>query len=150
MHNAFPSDKKKKKAIVNADPVRSSKKLAKVAAARVALAELGEARAGPQRPLPAAPLNQLLADHVARLVNDKFQEMVRNNLIHSKRKVLAGIVLTIDNGVEGAKAFHQPQITAGTTPTKSGPAYNAHAPSQANSKPTPNPGMKHIEQLTTA
>ncbi|KPJ16390.1 Double-stranded RNA-specific editase Adar [Papilio machaon] len=44
----------------------SSKKLAKVAAARVALAELGEARAGPQRPLPAAPLNQLLADHVAR------------------------------------------------------------------------------------
>ncbi|XP_013174363.1 PREDICTED: double-stranded RNA-specific editase 1 [Papilio xuthus] len=89
----------------------SSKKLAKVAAARVALAELGEARAGPQRPLPAAPLNQLLADHVARLVNDKFQEMVRNNLIHSKRKVLAGIVLTIDNGVEGAKVI---AVTTGT------------------------------------
>ncbi|XP_045541041.1 double-stranded RNA-specific editase 1 isoform X2 [Papilio machaon] len=89
----------------------SSKKLAKVAAARVALAELGEARAGPQRPLPAAPLNQLLADHVARLVNDKFQEMVRNNLVHSKRKVLAGIVITIGNGIEGAKVI---AVTTGT------------------------------------
>ncbi|CAG4936343.1 unnamed protein product [Parnassius apollo] len=92
----------------------ASKKLAKLAAARAAL---GELRAAPPRAhsLPsspcAPPLSQLLADHVARLVNDKFNELMRGDLVHSKRKVLAGIVITINHSVEGARVI---AVTTGT------------------------------------
>ncbi|CAG5007345.1 unnamed protein product [Parnassius apollo] len=84
----------------------SSKKLAKLAAASAALGELQATppRAHSLHNSPCAPPpSQLLADHVARLVNDKFNELMRGDLVHSKRKVLAGIVITINHSVEGAR-----------------------------------------------
>ncbi|CAG5054625.1 unnamed protein product [Parnassius apollo] len=92
----------------------SSKKLAKLAAARIAL---GELHAVPPRAhsLPSSPCapepSQLLAHHVARLVNDKFNELMRSDLVHSKRKVLAGIVITINHSMEGARVI---AVTTGT------------------------------------
>ncbi|XP_068625912.1 double-stranded RNA-specific editase Adar [Battus philenor] len=89
----------------------SSKKLAKLAAARAALGEMGEVRASPSNNAPAAPLPQILADHVSRLVNEKFNELMRGDLVHSKRKVLAGIVITINNSIDGARVI---AVTTGT------------------------------------
>nr|XP_026494112.1 double-stranded RNA-specific editase Adar-like [Vanessa tameamea]XP_026494113.1 double-stranded RNA-specific editase Adar-like [Vanessa tameamea] len=89
----------------------SSKKLAKLAAARAALGEMCEKTMSHARPVSSDGLPQLLADHVAKLVNEKFNEMMRGDLVHSKRKVLAGIVMTIDNKLEGAKVI---AVTTGT------------------------------------
>ncbi|XP_028037491.1 double-stranded RNA-specific editase Adar isoform X1 [Bombyx mandarina] len=84
----------------------SSKKLAKLAAARSALAVLEEGRADiADSLLPSGYLSQTLADHIANLVNSKFSEMMKNDVIHSKRKVLAGIVMTTDSKVDGAKVI---------------------------------------------
>ncbi|XP_041968740.1 double-stranded RNA-specific editase Adar isoform X2 [Aricia agestis] len=91
----------------------SSKKLAKLAAARAALGELCErVRPGPaDAPAPHPQLPQLLADHISRLVNEKFNDLVRGDLVHSKRKVLAGIVITTDFSVDTARVI---AVTTGT------------------------------------
>ncbi|XP_050359438.1 double-stranded RNA-specific editase Adar [Nymphalis io] len=89
----------------------SSKKLAKLAAARAALGEMNEKNMSQTMPVSSDGLPQLLADHIAKLVNEKFNEMMRGDLVHSKRKVLAGIVMTIDNKVEGSKVI---AVTTGT------------------------------------
>ncbi|XP_050559795.1 double-stranded RNA-specific editase Adar [Spodoptera frugiperda] len=90
----------------------SSKKLAKLAAARSALAALEEGGGPRSEPVPAQHgLHQTLADHIGKLVNEKFNELMKNDLVHSKRKVLAGIVITIDNRAEDARVI---AVTTGT------------------------------------
>lgn len=92
--------------------VGSSKKLAKLAAARSALAALEEGGGPRSEPVPAQHgLHQTLADHIGKLVNEKFNELMKNDLVHSKRKVLAGIVITIDNRAEDARVI---AVTTGT------------------------------------
>ncbi|XP_039761976.1 double-stranded RNA-specific editase Adar isoform X2 [Pararge aegeria] len=83
----------------------SSKKLAKLATARAALGELCERGVLGAELAPADALPQLLADHVAKIVNEKFNELMRGDLVHSKRKVLAGIVITVENNIESAKVI---------------------------------------------
>ncbi|KAL0808353.1 hypothetical protein ABMA28_012836 [Loxostege sticticalis] len=90
----------------------SSKKLAKLAAARSALAVLDEGRAeSPPAAAMAGFLPQTLADRVGKLVNEKFNEVMKGDLVHSKRKVLAGIVITINNRTEDARVI---AVTTGT------------------------------------
>ncbi|XP_050676531.1 double-stranded RNA-specific editase Adar isoform X2 [Leptidea sinapis] len=88
----------------------SSKKQAKLAAARSAMASVVEARS-----LPVASdtpmLPQGLADLVAKLVNEKFNELMKNDLVHLRRKVLAGFVITVDNSPQNAKVI---AVTTGT------------------------------------
>ncbi|XP_052745655.1 double-stranded RNA-specific editase Adar [Bicyclus anynana] len=85
----------------------SSKKLAKLATARAALGELCER--GLITPEPVAPtsetLPQLLADHIAKIVNEKFVELMHGDLLHSRRKVLAGIVITHEYDADSAKVI---------------------------------------------
>ncbi|KAL4714840.1 hypothetical protein ACJJTC_002699, partial [Scirpophaga incertulas] len=91
----------------------SSKKLAKLAAARSALAVLEEGR----QETNSSPavftgfLPQTLADHIGKLVNEKFNDVMKGDLVHSKRKVLAGIVITINNRTEDARVI---AVTTGT------------------------------------
>ncbi|XP_026731673.1 double-stranded RNA-specific editase Adar [Trichoplusia ni] len=91
----------------------SSKKLAKLAAARAALAVLEQAGAAPPSAglAPAGMLQQTLADHIGKLVNEKFNEVMQHDLVHSKRKVLAGIVITTHNRIEDARVI---AVTTGT------------------------------------
>ncbi|CAH1641918.1 unnamed protein product [Spodoptera littoralis] len=93
-------------------PQGSSKKLAKLAAARSALAALEEGGGPRSDPLPAQHgLHQTLADHIGKLVNEKFNELMKNDVVHSKRKVLAGIVITTGGRAEGARVV---AVTTGT------------------------------------
>ncbi|CAB3258891.1 unnamed protein product [Arctia plantaginis] len=93
----------------------SSKKLAKRAAASAALAALVGERAdcgeGGSSAGPGSALQQTLADHIGRLVNKKLDELMKNDAVHSKRKVLAGIVITINNRIEDARVI---AVTTGT------------------------------------
>ncbi|KAJ2943432.1 hypothetical protein O0L34_g12238 [Tuta absoluta] len=66
-------------------------------------------------PTPSAQdtpfLPQTQADLIGKLVNEKFHEIIKGDVVHSKRKVLAGIVITINNKPEGAKVV---AVTTGT------------------------------------
>ncbi|XP_049883238.1 double-stranded RNA-specific editase Adar isoform X2 [Pectinophora gossypiella] len=89
----------------------SSKKLAKLAAARSALAVLEEGTPEATSNAPQGFQTQTLADHIGKLVNEKFNELMKGDLVHSKRKVLAGIVMTVNNRTESAKVI---TVTTGT------------------------------------
>lgn len=89
----------------------SSKKLAKLAAARSALSVLDISRDNNCMSSPADFLPQTLADHIGILVLEKFNYLMKNDVAHSKRKVLAGVVITKDNDIHGAKVV---AITTGT------------------------------------
>ncbi|KAJ4430059.1 hypothetical protein ANN_22268 [Periplaneta americana] len=99
-----------------------SKKLGKAAAAKAALAKLYNVTFSPfPSPLqpnrnlgsPGAPpvsfeqmaLPQVLADHIARLVISKFTTLIEGQPMHSRRKVLAGIVMTTGPQMEDAKVI---------------------------------------------
>ncbi|XP_053623210.1 double-stranded RNA-specific editase 1 isoform X2 [Plodia interpunctella] len=88
----------------------SSKKLAKLAAARSALAVLEDTKVDCVESMPSG-LAQNLADCIAKLVNEKFNDLMKGDLVHSKRKVLAGIVLTTNNSPDNAKVI---AVTTGT------------------------------------
>ncbi|XP_037299329.1 double-stranded RNA-specific editase Adar isoform X4 [Manduca sexta] len=92
----------------------SSKKLAKLAAARSALAVLEERRVeplAPHHPARTGFLHQTLADHIANIINEKFSDMMKLDVMHSKRKALAGIVITINNNMKDARVI---AVTTGT------------------------------------
>lgn len=91
----------------------SSKKLARVAAATMALSKLTCFK-------PTTMLNasrnvsledQELADHIGRLVNEKFGELMGQDQLHSKKKILAGIVMTKNHSLETSQVI---AITTGT------------------------------------
>lgn len=99
-----------------------SKKLGKAAAAKAALAKLYNVTFSPftsslqpNRNLGsagAAPISfeqmalpQVLADHIARLVISKFTTLIEGQPMHSRRKVLAGIVMTTGPQMEDAKVI---------------------------------------------
>ncbi|GFG33071.1 hypothetical protein Cfor_12096 [Coptotermes formosanus] len=99
-----------------------SKKLGKAAAAKAALAKLYNVTFSPftsslqpNRNLGssgATPISfeqmalpQVLADHVARLVISKFTTLIEGQPMHSRRKVLAGIVMTTGPQMEDAKVI---------------------------------------------
>ena len=89
----------------------SSKKLAKQACARTALSRLygvnftptmntvdvsGESKvvAGTGVPLTKFSMDQQVADRVAKLILDKFEELTLGNMVTSRRKVIAGVVMS--------------------------------------------------------
>ncbi|XP_049791695.1 double-stranded RNA-specific editase Adar-like isoform X1 [Schistocerca nitens] len=119
--------------VVNIDGERfegtgPSKKLGKAAAAKAALAKLynmtftpfpnslkqtrsllttGTANAS----LEQMTLPQVLADHISRLVINKFTSLIERQPNHARRKVLAGIVMTTGPQMEDAKVIC---VTTGT------------------------------------
>ncbi|XP_074041218.1 adenosine deaminase acting on RNA [Leptinotarsa decemlineata] len=94
----------------------SNKKLAKNAAASAALNKLVNYSQDYQRPsnldVPfTSKENQEKADVVGRLVNEKFCDLMANDLTHMKRKVLAGIVMIKDGSLDDAEVIC---VTTGT------------------------------------
>lgn len=97
-----------------------SKKLAKNAAAKAALASLCNISYSPMMhpqknvPLPiddktsSMELPQIHADTIGRLVLEKFMEVIKGQESYSRRKVLAGIVMTEDMNFNEAKVCCQP------------------------------------------
>lgn len=91
-----------------------SKRSAKAASAKAALMGIYNMNFSPMSPkemirfenggrLGGVP--QVLADHVARLINGKFLALMENQMAHSRRKVLAGIVMTTSNLMDEAKVI---------------------------------------------
>lgn len=98
-----------------------SKKLGKAAAAKAALAKLynvsfspfslpacGKGGGSPRSSivgLDRLALPQVLADHIARLVITKFTSLTEGEPTHSRRKVLAGIVMTTGPQMDDARVI---------------------------------------------
>uniref|UniRef100_A0A8D3AB21 Adenosine deaminase RNA specific B1a n=1 Tax=Scophthalmus maximus TaxID=52904 RepID=A0A8D3AB21_SCOMX len=90
-----------------------NKKLAKARAAQAALCALFNMQldqAPSRRPIPRKGLQlhvpQVLADAVSRLVVDKFSKLTDNfTSPHARRKVLAGVVMTIGSDVKEAQVI---------------------------------------------
>ncbi|KAF2899998.1 hypothetical protein ILUMI_06191 [Ignelater luminosus] len=97
----------------------SRKKLAKHAAATAALSKLlGDAglKSGLHVSSPYKKQNitneqQQLADHIGRLVMEKFSNLMKNDAFHAKRKVLAGIVMTRGQDLSTSQLI---SVTTGT------------------------------------
>ncbi|CAH0559585.1 unnamed protein product [Brassicogethes aeneus] len=88
----------------------ASKKLAKNAAATIALRKLINYQ--PNSDIsPNSEFNDIssedqeLADTIGRMINDKFAALMENDMNHSKRKVLAGIVMTRDDDLTTASVI---------------------------------------------
>ncbi|XP_075222644.1 adenosine deaminase acting on RNA [Lycorma delicatula] len=91
----------------------SSKKAAKAAAARAALSSLYDLNFGannifeqqyPSRLSPRVPCNLVPShkvDNIARLILNKYTELMENDPTHMRRKVLAGIVMTTGPDCQG-------------------------------------------------
>ena len=56
-------------------------------------------------------LPQIFADVIGKLVSSKYEELMVGNEIYARRKVLAGIVLTLGNDMKTAKVI---SVTTGT------------------------------------
>lgn len=56
-------------------------------------------------------LPQIFADVIGKLVSSKYEELMVGNEVYARRKVLAGIVLTIGNDMKTAKVI---SVTTGT------------------------------------
>ncbi|XP_017480711.1 PREDICTED: double-stranded RNA-specific editase Adar isoform X1 [Rhagoletis zephyria] len=105
------------------DGTGPSKKLAKNAAAKAALASLCNISYSPMMhpqknvPLPiddktsSMELPQIHADTIGRLVLEKFMEVIKGQESYSRRKVLAGIVMTEDMNFSEAKVI---SVSTGT------------------------------------
>ncbi|XP_065366087.1 double-stranded RNA-specific editase Adar isoform X3 [Calliphora vicina] len=106
------------------DGTGPSKKLAKNAAAKAALASLCNISYSPMMhpqkslPLPmddksaSMELPQIHADTIGRLVLEKFMEVIKGQESYSRRKVLAGIVMTENMN------FNEAQVISVSTGTK--------------------------------
>ncbi|XP_059471720.1 double-stranded RNA-specific editase Adar isoform X2 [Neocloeon triangulifer] len=100
-----------------------SKKLGKAAAAKGALLKLYDLNFSPfqgirSQPNPAlgpnqnyVTLPQVLADHIANLVLEKFSALMVSKPAHSGRKVLAGIVMTTGSAMDDVSVIG---VTTGT------------------------------------
>uniref|UniRef100_A0A8C7AKY7 Adenosine deaminase RNA specific B1 n=3 Tax=Neovison vison TaxID=452646 RepID=A0A8C7AKY7_NEOVI len=96
-----------------------NKKLAKARAAQSALATIFNLhldQTPSRQPIPSEGLQlhlpQVLADAVARLVQDKFGDLTDNfSSPHARRKVLAGVVMTTGTDVKDAKVV---SVSTGT------------------------------------
>ncbi|XP_075152294.1 double-stranded RNA-specific editase Adar-like [Haematobia irritans] len=102
-----------------------SKKAAKNAAAKAALASLCNISYSPmtniKKNIPitngsnkfqSMELSQVHADIIGHLVLEKFEQIIKNNETYSRRKVIAGIVMTKDMN------FNKAQVISVTTGTK--------------------------------
>lgn len=56
-------------------------------------------------------LPQTFADVIGRLVSSKYEELMVGNEVYARRKVLAGIVLTVGSDIKTAKVI---SVTTGT------------------------------------
>ncbi|XP_056643632.1 double-stranded RNA-specific editase Adar isoform X2 [Diorhabda sublineata] len=89
----------------------SNKKLAKNAAASSALSKLinysiPNVSTACMEDIPFATKDeQELADVVGRLVNEKFSSLMANDIVHIRRKVLAGIVMTKNSDINTAEVI---------------------------------------------
>ncbi|KAK6635470.1 hypothetical protein RUM44_000721 [Polyplax serrata] len=83
--------------------IGSSKKMSKIAAARSALlscynvslpAELSLETSYFVASLGSEVLPQLFADNISKLINEKFTALMRDDKVHSRRKIIAGFVMS--------------------------------------------------------
>ncbi|XP_066244792.1 double-stranded RNA-specific editase Adar isoform X2 [Euwallacea similis] len=96
----------------------SSKRSAKSAAAKIALAKLikynpieGLMNGHPDLDSNVSHESLLKADAIGRMVNETFMKVMEGDILHSRKKVLAGIVMTRSETVEDAEVLC---VTTGT------------------------------------